>query len=205
MKVCMSRFFLSIWLTFVTGDFPQEISCVGECHENQSVTQMLNNECFVIVSLCQSVIQMFNNNFVGLLHENQAVIAIFYVNKWLCVRIFQIDLPDLLDIRYNKVLRWLSSFGSIHQVMFMFPCLGGTYWLHLQSGWMVLCGCWSNTEKTCFCSKQGMRQSGDSLLQCAENLQDYSEPEGVRILIITIIWRCENCVESKCCQISVCC
>ena len=73
------------------------------------------------MSLCQSVIQVFNDNFVGLLHENQAVIAIFDVNKWLCVRIFQIDLPDLLDIPYNKVLRWPSSFGSIHQVMLKCP------------------------------------------------------------------------------------
>jgi hypothetical protein len=50
-------FFFSILIKFVTGDFKQEMLCDSEHHENQSVTQMLNNKCCMTVSLCQSVIQ----------------------------------------------------------------------------------------------------------------------------------------------------
>jgi len=60
--------------------------------------------------------QCSTNNVVWLLHENQVLIAIFYVSKWICIRIFQIYFSDLFDVRYNKVLRRQSSFRSIHQV-----------------------------------------------------------------------------------------
>lgn len=50
-----------------------------------------------------------------------------------------------------------------------------------------------------------MRQFGESLLRCAENLQVYSELVGVVILRIIIIWICENFVDGECCHLSVRC
>jgi hypothetical protein len=146
------------------------------------------------------------SNVVWLFYENQAETAKLYVSKLICIYIFQINFFDLLDIRYNKVLRWRSSFGSVHQVM-----LKCCHVLEKQNASIFTVDWWFWVvaevipRNLFFCSKQGMRQFGESLLSCAENLQDYSEPVEVMILIIIIIWECEKCVDRECCRISICC